>query len=107
MATAKKVALKASTTPELIVKAPVLTDAQLADEIGDLDAKVKKLKKQLEFKKELAKKTGKRVLLGKKWCLMVKTESQQRVDTDKVKELLGSKTPMMDVEMVKVHVSKA
>ena len=103
---AKKVALKA-TTPELIIAAPVLTPAQLADEIGELDLKIKKLKKQLDSKKEIAKKTGKLLLIGKKWCLMIKTESQQRVDTEKVKELLGSKTPMMDIDMVKVHISKA
>lgn len=66
-----------------------MSDQDLADEIGQLSMEVKAREEALERLKDEAKRRGFSVARGLKWIVMASTSETKRLDTKKVKEVLG------------------
>ena len=66
-----------------------MSDHDLADEIGQLNFKIKADEAELDRLKDEFKKRGASITRGAKWIVSASTCESQRLDTKKVKDVLG------------------
>ena len=70
-----------------------MSDQDLADEIGQLNFKIKADDENLDRMKDEFKRRGASITRGHKWIVSASTSESKRLDTKKVKEVLGSSMP--------------
>jgi hypothetical protein len=66
-----------------------MSDQDLADEIGQLNFKIKADEAELDRLKDEFKKRGASITRGTKWIVSASTSESKRLDTKKVKDVLG------------------
>lgn len=66
-----------------------MSDQDLADEIGQLNFKIKADEETLDRMKDEFKRRGASITRGHKWIVSASTSDSKRLDTKKVKEVLG------------------
>ena len=66
-----------------------MSDQDLADEIGQLNFKIKADEAELDRLKDVFKKRGASIARGAKWLVSASTSESKRLDTKKVKDVLG------------------
>lgn len=66
-----------------------MSDQDLADEIGQLNFKIKADEAELDRLKDEFKKRGASITRGAKWIVSASTSESKRLDTKKVKDVLG------------------
>lgn len=66
-----------------------VSDEDLADEIGKMNAAIKEQEERLQAMKDEFKRRGNSIVKGYSWIVSSSTSTQKRLDTGKVKEVLG------------------
>jgi hypothetical protein len=66
-----------------------ISDIDLADLIGQMNFKLKADEEELERYKDEFKRRGASIVRGNKWIVSASTSESRRLDTKKVKDVLG------------------
>lgn len=66
-----------------------MSDQDLADEIGQMNFKIKADEETLDRMKDEFKRRGASITRGNKWIVTASTSESKRLDTKKVKDVLG------------------
>lgn len=82
-----------------------ISDAQLADQIGELDTRIKALSEQIEPIKDEFKRRGLTAVRGGMFVVTASTSTSKRLDSKKLREALGDALDGYEKEITATRIN--